>query len=86
MKFRSATFLSLLILLFCQRPAMADPLDDVFLSVRDAARAGDRGRLERAADELRGHELAAYVEYWRLQQDLDNALAKLAELENPQAE
>ena len=74
MKFRSATFLSLLALLFCQRPAVADPLDDVLLSVRDAARAGDRGRLERAAGELRGHELAAYVEYWRLQQDLKNDL------------
>lgn len=26
------------------------------------------------------------IKNWRLQQDLDNALAKLAELENPQAE
>ena len=44
--------------------------DDRFLAARDAARNGDRAKLERLAGELQGHELAAYVEYWRLQPDL----------------
>ena len=44
--------------------------DDRFLAARDAARSGDRARLERLAGELQGHPLEAYVEYWRLQPDL----------------
>ena len=44
--------------------------DDRFLAARDAAKAGDRAKLERLSGELQGHELEAYVEYWRLQPDL----------------
>ncbi|MDR0577169.1 MAG: lytic transglycosylase domain-containing protein [Candidatus Accumulibacter sp.] len=72
MKFRLAAFLFLFILSVCPRPALADPLDEPFLAAREAAWTGDRARLERLADELRGHELAAYVDYWRLQLDLKN--------------
>ena len=44
--------------------------DDRFLAARDAARAGDRVRLDRLSGELQGYELVSYVEYWRLMPDL----------------
>lgn len=44
--------------------------DDLLLAARDAARLGDRAKLERIAPEVQGHELAAYVEYWLFQIDL----------------
>lgn len=69
MKFRVAAFLLLLPLLVGHLPASAAS-DDLFLAARDAARAGDRNRLERLSGELRGHELASYVDYWRLQPEL----------------
>jgi soluble lytic murein transglycosylase len=47
--------------------------DDRFLAARDAVRAGDRARFERIAPELAGHDLEAYVDYWRLAVDLGNA-------------
>jgi soluble lytic murein transglycosylase len=73
MKFRFTVFSILFVLLsFCLRPAVAEPSDELFLAARDATRAGDRARLERLAVELQGHELAAYVDYWRLQLDLKN--------------
>ncbi len=72
MKFRLAVFLHLLSLLAVHFPVSAAPSDDVFLAARDAARAGDRVRIERLASELRGHELASYVEYWRLLPELKN--------------
>ncbi len=40
--------------------------DTAFLSARDAFRAGDRNKLERAAAQLGQHELAPYVENYRL--------------------
>jgi soluble lytic murein transglycosylase len=70
MNFRSAVLLSLSILAFWPRPAAAEPGDELFLAARDAARGGDRIKLEHLAAGLRGHELAAYVDYWRLQLDL----------------
>ncbi|MFB0935289.1 MAG: transglycosylase SLT domain-containing protein [Propionivibrio sp.] len=72
MKFRLAAVLYLLPLLAFHLPVSAAPSDDLFLAARDAARAGDRVRLERLAGELQGHELASYVEYWRLQPELKN--------------
>lgn len=72
MKFRLAAFLYLLPLLAFHLPVSAAPSDDLFLAARDAARAGDRVRLERLVGELQGHELASYVEYWRLQPELKN--------------
>lgn len=46
--------------------------DERFLAARDAARAGDRAKLERIAPELQGYELEAYVDYWRLVLDLSS--------------
>jgi soluble lytic murein transglycosylase len=76
MMFRCAAFLPLLVFLFCLRPATADPLDETFLAARDAARAGDRARLERLAGELEGYGLSPYVDYWRLQLGLKDADAQ----------
>jgi soluble lytic murein transglycosylase len=45
--------------------ALALSSDEQFLAARDAARAGDRAKLERMAAALQGYELEAYVEYWR---------------------
>ena len=72
MKFRLASVLPLFPLLVACFPVFAAPADDLFLSARDAARAGDRARLERLAGDLQGYELAPYVDYWRLQPDLKN--------------
>ena len=44
--------------------------DDLLLAARDAARLGDRAKLERIAPEVQGHALDAYVEYWLFQIDL----------------
>ncbi|MDR2111831.1 MAG: lytic transglycosylase, partial [Candidatus Accumulibacter sp.] len=77
MKFRFAAF-PLLFILFCLCPAMAaeslDEMDETFLAARNATHAGDRARLERLAGKLRTHELAVYVDYWRLQLDLKGDL------------
>jgi soluble lytic murein transglycosylase len=70
MKSRSAVFLFLLLLPFWPRPVAAEPRDELFLSALDAVRAGDRAKLERLSVALQGYELAAYVDYWRLQLDL----------------
>ncbi|GHU08865.1 lytic transglycosylase [Betaproteobacteria bacterium] len=73
MKFRVTVFPILFVLLsFGLRPAAADSPDELLLAAREAARTGNRAQLERLAPELRGHELAAYVDYWRLQLDLKN--------------
>ena len=70
MKFRFTAFPLLLVFLLCLQDVAGNPLDASFLAARDAAGKGDRARLERLAGELREHELAAYVDYWRLQLDL----------------
>ena len=41
--------------------------DDAFLAARDAARSGDRARLDALAPRLAEHPLAAYVEFWQIQ-------------------
>ncbi|MDR3299295.1 MAG: lytic transglycosylase domain-containing protein [Candidatus Accumulibacter sp.] len=74
MKFRFSVSTFLFLILCCLRPALAEPSDALFLAARDAALAGNRGQLERLAADLRGHELAAYVDYWRFQLDLKNDL------------
>ena len=50
--------------------ALASSLDESFLAAHDATGKGDRAQIERLAGELREHELAVYVDYWRLQLDL----------------
>ena len=48
-----------------------DSRDTAYLYARDAFRSGDRNKLERAASQLGNHELAAYVENYRLRMWMD---------------
>jgi soluble lytic murein transglycosylase len=73
MKFRLSVFLLTLPLLMAHATGWAATADERFLAARDAARSGDRTRLESIALELRGYELEAYVDYWRLLPDLSDA-------------
>ncbi len=71
-----STTLLLLLLLFSPtavvvKHAAAQSADDQFLAAREAARAGDRARLERLVPALHGYELEPYVDYWRLSLRLD---------------
>ena len=67
MKFR-ALLLSLLFSL----PLFAQEGNDLaFLTARDAFRTGDRNKLEKAASQLGNHELAIYVESYRLRMAMD---------------
>jgi len=73
-----STTLLLLLLLFSPtavvvKHAAAQSADDQFLAAREAARAGDRARLERLAPALHGYELESYVDYWLLVPDLKDA-------------
>ena len=70
MKFRLTAFLVIFPLLMSHAVSGAASADDQFLAARDAARAGDRAKLERLAPELQGYELEVYVDYWRLLLDL----------------
>ena len=70
MKFCATALLSFSIVLAAANVAIAEPSDDLFLAAKDAARAGDRAKLERLSGELNGYELESYVTYWRLQPDL----------------
>ncbi|MEO8738545.1 MAG: transglycosylase SLT domain-containing protein [Casimicrobiaceae bacterium] len=54
-------------------PAWAQPTDADFIVARDAFRAADAARLERAAPRLKGHLLEQYVAYWQLRLKLDDA-------------
>ncbi|MEI7429436.1 MAG: transglycosylase SLT domain-containing protein [Betaproteobacteria bacterium] len=73
MKFRLAVFAFTSFLLITR--AMAAPIvaDDRFLAARDAVRAGDRAKFDRISPELQGHDLQAYVEYWRILLDITTA-------------
>jgi soluble lytic murein transglycosylase len=58
--------------LFLALPALAqDGRDSTFLAARDAFRAGDRAKLERAAGQIGNHELAPYVENYQLRMGMD---------------
>ena len=70
MKFRLSAFLVFFPLLMSQAMSSMAGSDDLFLAARDAARAGDRNKLERLAPDLQGYELEVYVDYWRLLLDL----------------
>ncbi|WP_265945284.1 lytic transglycosylase domain-containing protein [Dechloromonas sp. A34] len=48
-----------------------DSRDAAFLAARDAFRVGDRNKLERASAQLGNHELAPYVENYRLRMAFD---------------
>ncbi|MBP5997722.1 MAG: lytic transglycosylase domain-containing protein [Azonexus sp.] len=65
-------FHALLLSLFVSLPLFAqDSRDSAFLAARDAFRAGDRNKLERAAGQLGNHELAPYVENYQLRMNMD---------------
>lgn len=51
--------------------AWTAPLDSQFQIARDAFRAGDRARLDRAAAQLSEHELLPWVDYYRLRMQLE---------------
>ena len=53
------------------RPGAAQ--DKALLAARDAFLAGDRVKLARQAEKVRGHVLEPYVGYWRLRLRLDEA-------------
>jgi len=66
MKFHAA-----LLCLAVAFPLFAQDRDAVFLAARDAFRAGDRNKLERAAAQIGNHELAPYVENYQLRMSID---------------
>ena len=70
MKSRLTVFLLVFSGLLAQATGVWAGTDERFLAARDAARVGDRAKLERIAPELAGYELEAYVDYWRLLLDL----------------
>ncbi|WIM04932.1 MAG: lytic transglycosylase domain-containing protein [Candidatus Nitricoxidivorans perseverans] len=59
-------------------PKAAVDGDRAFLAAQDAFRLGERVRLSRLMDALRGHELAPWAEYWllrlRLEEDAANGV------------
>lgn len=78
---RSVRLISSLVLsVFLVHSAAAS--DDLLLAARDAARLGDRAKLERIVPEVQGHELAAYVEYWLFQIDLKSENADPAAIKS----
>ncbi len=65
-------FSLLLLTLSLAFPAFAqDSRDVAFLTARDAFRAGDRNKLERAAAQAGTHDLAPYIENYRLRMFMD---------------
>jgi soluble lytic murein transglycosylase len=70
MKLKLAVFILSSALLMTHALAQQTASDDRFLAARDAVRAGDRAKLDRVAPELQGHELQAYLEYWRIALDI----------------
>ena len=65
-------FQTLLLGIIVSLPLFAqESRDSTFLAARDAFRAGDRNKLERAAGQLGNHELAPYVENYQLRINMD---------------
>ena len=65
-------FQALLLSLFVALPLFAqESRDGTYLTARDAFRAGDRARLDRAAAQLGNHELMPYVENYQLRMAID---------------
>src|SRR5690606_6254650 len=59
--------------------AIAAPGDDAFLQARDAFAKGDRVKLARAIDNLKGHELRIWAEYYQLRQLLEEDASGVSE-------
>ena len=65
-------FPALLVAFFVSLPLFAqDSGDSAFLMARDAFRAGNRVKLDRAAEQIGNHELAPYVESYQLRMAMD---------------
>jgi soluble lytic murein transglycosylase len=65
-------FPAVLLCLFVAFPLSAqEGRDGTYLSARDAFRAGDRARLDRAAAQIGSHELAPYVENYQLRMNME---------------
>jgi soluble lytic murein transglycosylase len=62
-----------LILALATSVAQAASLDDRVLGAKDAVQRGDRAKLARQLEAVRGHELEPYVEYWLLSLRLQEA-------------
>ena len=61
-----------LLCLFLAFPLSAqEGRDGTYLAARDAFRAGDRARLDRAAAQIGNHELAPYVENYQLRMNME---------------
>ncbi len=71
----TAGCLSLLCAQLCVNAARAATPDDDFLAAREAFRAGDVIRFERAAKSLGEYPLEPYLAYWRLRMRLEQASA-----------
>ncbi len=56
--------------------AFAAPGDETVLAAREAYRNGERVRLARAVEALRGHELRPWAEYWQLRLKLEDKQAE----------
>jgi soluble lytic murein transglycosylase len=70
MKSKLAVLILSTSLLMTQALAQTTVGDERFLAARDAVRLGDRAKFERLAPELQGHDLQAYIEYWRIVLDI----------------
>lgn len=57
----------------------AAPGDDAFLQARDAFAKGDRVKLAKAMDQLPGHELRIWAEYYQLRMQLDDNPSGISE-------
>jgi len=51
---------------------LANPGDEAFLTAREAFRNGERVRLARSVDALRGSELQPWAEYWQLRLKIED--------------
>ena len=63
------------ILMLAPLLAVANPGDDTFLAAREAFRNGERARLAKDLEALRGYELQPWAEYWQLRLQLDDGRA-----------
>lgn len=69
------TLKPLLLALYLSIPLVAQAQDSGrdarILAARDAAKANDKAKLERLAQELQGHELAPWASYWALKANIE---------------
>ena len=84
-----AALLAAMLLSVARAAAPAPPAlsaaDQAFLTARDAARTGDRAKLDKLAPQLASHPLVAYVEYWQLAARLRTDAAAATKFEEFQA-